>query len=219
MGSLDVKFVVHYGEFIRQKMSGREELAGRDVILVHRLLKNDIAKRFGAHAYALYSDACVRAMGIDPNAQGLVEHSEAIEHIGETKCWFRDLDEAWTRESGTARNVVQRVAAFAVIERDFAAPRAAVWARVTLPSLRLRWHKSDGFIEDSAKGRRGAGTQNHCLHGKNVVIEDILDWRPFDYVTLTTLLPVLDAPKILMIAHSTDAEHPFHGIVSSHSTA
>jgi hypothetical protein len=71
MQSLDVKFVVHHGEFIRQRMSGREELAGRDVILVHRLLKNDVSKVFGAHAYALYSDACVRAMGIDPKAQGL----------------------------------------------------------------------------------------------------------------------------------------------------
>jgi len=86
MQSLDVKFVVHQGEFIRHKMSGREELAGRDVILVHRLLKNDVSKTFGAHAYALYSDACVRAVGIDPQAQGLVEHSEAIEHIGETIC-------------------------------------------------------------------------------------------------------------------------------------
>jgi hypothetical protein len=40
----------------------------RDVILVQRLLKNDVNKMFGAHAYALYSDACVRAMGIDPAA-------------------------------------------------------------------------------------------------------------------------------------------------------
>src|SRR5260370_15915105 len=53
MQSLDLKFVVHHGEFIKQKMAGREELAGRDVILVHRLLKNDVNKRFGAHAYAL----------------------------------------------------------------------------------------------------------------------------------------------------------------------
>jgi hypothetical protein len=69
MESLDVKFVVHQGEFIRQKMSGREELAGRDVILVHRLLKNEVGRTFGARAYALYSDACVQAMGIDPRAQ------------------------------------------------------------------------------------------------------------------------------------------------------
>ena len=39
MQSLDVKFAVHHGEFIRQKMLGREELAGRDMIPVHRLLK------------------------------------------------------------------------------------------------------------------------------------------------------------------------------------
>jgi hypothetical protein len=38
-------------------------------------------------------------MGIDPDAQGLVEHAEAIEHIGETKCWVCDLEQAWTRES------------------------------------------------------------------------------------------------------------------------
>ena len=40
MGDLDFKFVVHHGEMVKQKMGGREELAGRDVILVHRLLKN-----------------------------------------------------------------------------------------------------------------------------------------------------------------------------------
>ena len=122
MQSLDVKFVVHYGEFIRQKMSGREELAGRDVILVHRLLKNDVGKTFGPRAYGLYSDACVRAMGIDAKAQGLVEHAETIEHIGETKCWVRDLEQAWTSENETKWSVVARDNAFRVLETDFAAP-------------------------------------------------------------------------------------------------
>src|SRR5271155_4365448 len=36
MQSLDVKFVVHHGEFIKQKMAGQEELAGRDVIVVQK---------------------------------------------------------------------------------------------------------------------------------------------------------------------------------------
>jgi uncharacterized protein YndB with AHSA1/START domain len=198
MQSLDVKFVVHQGEFMRQKMSGREELAGRDVILVHRLLKNEVSKTFGAHAYALYSDACVQAMDIDPRAQGLVEHAEAIEHIGETKCWVSDLEQAWRRESESARTVVQRADAIGVLETDFSAPRAAVWDLITMPENRLRWQGSDSVVENTAKGRRGAGTQNHCMHGKDAIIEDILDWRPFDHITLTTLLPVRDAPKILM---------------------
>jgi hypothetical protein len=36
------------------------------------------------------------------------------------------------------------------------------------------------------------------MHGKDAIIEDILAWRPFDHITLTTLLPVPGAPKILM---------------------
>jgi uncharacterized protein YndB with AHSA1/START domain len=198
MQSLDVKFVVHYGEFIRQKMSGREELAGRDVILVHRLLKNDVGKTFGPHAYALYSDACARAMGIDSAAQGLAEHTEAIEHIGETKCWVSDLERAWARDLEATRNLVPRAGAYMVMEREFAAPRQVVWDLVTSPQHHARWQRSDGVVEKSAQGRRGAGTQNHCLHGKDAVIENVLDWRPFDYVTQTALLPIPEAPPILM---------------------
>ena len=199
MQDLDVKFVVHHGEFIRQKMSGREELAGRDVILVHRLLKNDVGKRFGSHSYALFSDACVRAMAIDPAAQGLVEHAEPIEHLGETKCWVSDLEQAWLNENETKRTVVGREGAFGVVETDFDAPRQAVWELVTMPVNRVRWQAgTDSVAETLAKGRRGAGTQNHCMHGKEAIVEDILDWRPFDYVAFTTLLPVPDAPKVLM---------------------
>ena len=190
MQSLDVKFVVHHGEFIRQKMSGREELAGRGVILVHRLLKNEVGKAFGPHAYALYSDACVQAMGIDPAGQGLLEHTETIEHIGETKCWAGNLEQAWKREIETARNLVQRTGAYIFIERDLAAPKQALWDLATSSQHHARWQRADGVVENNAQGRRGAGTQNHCLHGKDAVIEDIVDWRPFDYVTLTALLPI-----------------------------
>ena len=198
MQSLDVKFVVHHGEFIKQKMAGQEELAGRDVILVHRLLKNEVNKKFGGQAYALYSDACVRAMGIAPAAQGLSEHGETIDVIGETKCWIRDLEQAWTRENETTRIIVGRANAFKVIERDFVAPPPAVWEFVTSPAHHTRWQRADSFVEAAINGRRGAGTQNHCMHGKDAIIEDILDWRPFDYVTLAALLPIPGAPKILL---------------------
>lgn len=63
MQQLDLKFVAHHGEFIKQRMGGRDELAGRDVILVHRLLKNGVKDRLGDRAYALFSEFCVEAMG------------------------------------------------------------------------------------------------------------------------------------------------------------
>ena len=45
---------------------------------------------------------------------------------------------------------------------------------------------------------RGIGTKNHCIHGKDAIVEEVLDWRPFDYFTVSTLLPIPGAPKIMM---------------------
>jgi uncharacterized protein YndB with AHSA1/START domain len=198
MQLLDFKFVSHHGEFIRQKMAGREELAGRDVILVHRLLKNSVNERFEGHAYALYSDACIRAMNIDPVAQGLIEHSETIDIIGEVKCWVRDLEQAWQRENDRQRLEVTTDGAAMTIEFDIAAPRPIVWDYFTSPALRPKWRAADEILETVAGGRRGVGTVNHCMHGKDAVIEEILDWRPFECLTLTTLLPAPGAPKVPM---------------------
>jgi uncharacterized protein YndB with AHSA1/START domain len=202
MQDLDLKFVAHHGAFIRQKMMGREELAGSDVIVVHRLLKNAVKERLAGHAYALYSDACIRTMGIDPEAQGLAGHREEIEIIGDVTCWVRDLEHAWGREKDRQRNEVTRDKAAMVLEFDFTAPRQAVWDYFTMPELRPKWRAADAVREaaDPANGggRRGVGTVNHCMHGAAAIIEEIVDWRPFDYLTLTTLVPVPDAPKILM---------------------
>ena len=80
---LDLKFVVHHGLIARQRMAGREELVGRDVIVVHRLLKNDVQAESGIDAYALYTNDCVRIMGIaDPAAAGLIEHRETYDIVG-----------------------------------------------------------------------------------------------------------------------------------------
>ena len=46
-----------------------------------------------------------------------------------------------------------------------------------------------GVNELPTAPRRGVGTTNHCMHGSEVLIEEILDWRPTDYLTLRTTLP------------------------------
>ena len=43
--------VAHHGSVARQRMAGREELVGSDVVVVHRLLKNRIAEDLGVPAY------------------------------------------------------------------------------------------------------------------------------------------------------------------------
>jgi uncharacterized protein DUF2652/polyketide cyclase/dehydrase/lipid transport protein len=198
MGDLDFKFVAHHGEMVKQKMSGREELAGRDVILVHRLLKNTVSEKINSRAYAVYSDACIQAVGIDPVAQGLVEHHETIDIIGDVRLWLRDLEEAWQKENDQTRVEVTREDAYAILEFDIAAPRQAVWEYLTVPAQWQKWWPTDELVENSGNRRRGVGTKVHCMHGKDAIIEELLDWRPFDYFTLSALLPIPGAPKVVM---------------------
>lgn len=196
--TLDLKFVVHHGLIAKQKMAGRDELVGRDVILIHRLLKNSAGARVGGHAYALYTDACMKAMGVDPVAQGFLAHNETIDIIGEVKVWIKDLHAAWASEEERQRVVVAPEDAVGVISCDLAAPPAMVWEIVTQPGRRKIWVHADDIVEKAPKGRRGAGTTNHCLHGKDTVIEEVLDWRPPVYLTSRFQMPMPGAPKFLM---------------------
>jgi uncharacterized protein YndB with AHSA1/START domain len=198
MGDLDFKFVVHHGEMVKQKMGGREELAGREVILVHRLLKNTVSEKLGGHAYAIYSDAALRSLDVDPAAQGLIAHHETIDVIGDVKLWARDLETAWRREDAQAQLEVTRDDAYATLEFDIVAPRQTVWEHLTVPGQWRKWWVADDIVEHSNKGRRGIGTRNHCMHGKDAIIDETLDWRPIDYFTVGITLPVPDAPRIVL---------------------
>ena len=198
MGDLDFKFVIHHGGMVKHKMGGREELAGRDVILVHRLLKNSVSDKISGRAYALYSDAAIHSMGVDPVAQGLIAHQETIDVIGDVKLWLRDLEAAWGQEDAQVRMEVTRGDAHATLEFDIAAPRQTVWEYLTVPGQWQSWWDADNIVEHSGKGRRGVGTQNHCQHGKHTNIEETLDWRPADYFTVGITLPVPGAPQIVL---------------------
>ncbi len=61
---LDLKFVVHHGEYVVHRIAGQEELAGPDVIVAHRLLKNHARDLVGDLPYALLSDAAIDALDV-----------------------------------------------------------------------------------------------------------------------------------------------------------
>src|SRR3954468_24159602 len=72
IGSLGLKFIGHFGSYVVEREDDREDLAGPDVILVHRLLKNSISED-GPQAYALLTDACLMRTS---SALALPAHSE-----------------------------------------------------------------------------------------------------------------------------------------------
>jgi len=86
---LSLKIVAHHGRFLRQVVGGRGQVAGADVILVHRLLKNRLVRR---EAYLLLTEAALRWARVDPTRAGLVAHTERYEYLGDVRCFVRDLD-------------------------------------------------------------------------------------------------------------------------------
>jgi uncharacterized protein YndB with AHSA1/START domain len=197
MPNLDLKLLAHHGLIGRQRVAGREELVGSPVIVAHRLLKNSITETTGIRAYALYTEDCLRAADADPVVLGLVEHREAFEHVGEVVGWVADLGAAWQAEQERARVVVEPGNAIATLEFDLPAPPAIAWEFLTSPARRPRWQAGvQEVIQDAPTGRRGVGTTNHCVHGADAVVEEILDWRPPEYFTVNSLLPVPNVPKI-----------------------
>jgi hypothetical protein len=87
VGTLDLKIVAHHGRFLRQLVGGRGQVAGADVILAHQLLKNGVGKR----AYLLLTEAMLRWVGIDAARTDLAVHVERYEHLGDVRCFVRDV--------------------------------------------------------------------------------------------------------------------------------
>ena len=87
---LDLKIVAHHGRFLRQLVGGRGQVAGVDVILAHRLLKNGVTQK---RAYLLLTEAALAWLGVDPTGSGLAARVESYEHLGDVRCFIRDLPE------------------------------------------------------------------------------------------------------------------------------
>jgi hypothetical protein len=185
MKHLDLKMVIHYGEYAIQKLGDREELLGADVIVPHRMLKNHVTGQTGVTCYALFSEAAAEALNLPELAYPLVPYSEAYEHIGEVKMQILDLHKVWEREQDRKRFVVPPDEAWINIEYDLPYPPIVVWEYLTNLDIELKFQGYD-LVErtDVLGGRIQQQSTYHCAHGEVHFFNTILDWRPFEYLSI-----------------------------------
>jgi len=180
---LDLKFLTHHGEYFVQSVSGIHELVGTDVNLAHRLLKNHVAEATGWRAYALFTEAGLKRMGL--SLEGAHVQPEAYEHLGEVQTHTLNLHARYDAITEARRVFLPAEEADLVLTHDFAAPPPVVWDWLNDPYKRTQWMVDRAWsVTARPGGRTGAGARNHCAHGKDTTHETILDWRPFDYVTV-----------------------------------
>lgn len=106
LDNLSLKFVAHEGEVAEQKVKRRAELAGVDVILVHRMLKN----RVPVPEYVLMTD--VVAQHLDgPFRRLCVPLMHDFEGIGPTSTHYIDLATPDVPPTVPERSTAARLAA------------------------------------------------------------------------------------------------------------
>lgn len=199
--NLDLKVVAHHGEVVIQKMAGRSELVGTDVVVVHRLLKNSIDNP----AYAFFTDATISATGLDPRALEMSRHTETYDHLGEVGGWIHDLTRQWVAMRERKRVYVAATEAVLSYSAFYPVVPEVLWEYISSPVLRAQWNAGlDRIDQLDPSGRRRPGTVNHCMHGGDVIIQEFLDWRPPRYYTSQGTFP--DATQIVGTAEVEAAE-------------
>jgi hypothetical protein len=78
--SLELKFIVHYGHFLVERIAGRKQLVGPAINAAHRLLKNSITEITGDRRYVFISDAAVSHLGLMPEVGR--PHEERYADVG-----------------------------------------------------------------------------------------------------------------------------------------
>lgn len=193
IGSLGLKIVMHCGEFAKAEIGGRETLSGPDVILAHRLLKNQIREAVGIADYMLVTEQCVEDLGVQGIVAGWIEHSEEYEHVGEVNGYVSSLPDVWAFVRQQNENKVLQRDAWLSLSAHSQAPPAIVWDHLVDPVKRTAWLQANkNSIVGDARGRIGPGAEYHCAHGDDneVLVFTVLDMRPVDYITI--MIPIGD---------------------------
>ena len=87
--TLDLKFMLHHGDFIIQQVAGIRDLMGTDVNLIHRLTKNHVSESTGWKGYALFTDQVLDRMQFSRN--DLFKRCETYEHLGDVDIYCMDM--------------------------------------------------------------------------------------------------------------------------------
>jgi uncharacterized protein YndB with AHSA1/START domain len=191
MTSLDLKFVIHYGAYSFTQISDKEDLIGSDVIILRELMKSPIADAVGIEAFTFITSACADAMGLNGLTDGMKTYSANYENLGEINGFAYDLRTVWQFQREHNRIRVNPDDAWLEVETDLPVSPALAWEYVTEPGYRSWWLAANEVTAyTDNKGRVGIGTTYICAHGKYKINQVIIDWRPFEYLTVDTAMPM-----------------------------
>lgn len=190
--NLDLKFFVHYGSYMTQKLGHFTELVGNDVNLVHRLAKNQIKEKTGFKAYTAFTDSVMSALGLEDFQNSLIPHREAFADVGEVQMYVQNMHQVWERLKERVRIAVRPEEALVINKFEFPVPPSVLWEYLTKPEHRaVLLGVERASLHNKVHGRAAVDSVYYCYHGEEVSARmTILDWRPFEQFTMDCPTPL-----------------------------
>lgn len=183
ISSLDLKFFVHYGEFVVGESAGRSELHGRDVNVLHRLLKNDVTADTGFRAYAMFTQEAVDALDLEDLTKAMTPHSGIYADVGTVVAWIEDLAPVWEQAKADRAQGLSDEEALLELATTIALPVEVVWSYLIDSEYRQILSGADRMeLSDVRRGRAGEGSVYRCWHGIRETTQLIVDWRPLESI-------------------------------------
>ena len=183
ISSLDLKFFVHYGEFVVGETAGRAELHGRDVNVLHRLLKNDVTADTGVRAYAMFTHESVEALDLEELTDGMTRHAGTYADVGPVVAWVEDLVPVWEHAKADRAEGLSDEEVLMELATTIALSIDVVWSHLIDSEYRQILNGADRMeLSDLRKGRAGEGSVYRCWHGTRETTQLIVDWRPLQSI-------------------------------------
>lgn len=197
VSSLDLKFVIHFGSYLVQRIGTSDELLGADINLVHRLLKNTVTDRLGLRAYCLYTASAWDRLGLQ-DVDTLVAHHEDVPDFGLLETHIQDLAEVY-RPGDEAGITLDNSEFKFVQEADLPMSPAVLWDYLSSPVFRnILTGSQKQEITDLVGGRIGVGSAYQCYHGNRVTPQTIIEWEPFTKIVTEDLMKPLKGSGLVV---------------------
>ncbi|MBI2794397.1 MAG: DUF2652 domain-containing protein [Ignavibacteria bacterium] len=182
--TLDLKFFVHHGNFMLQKMGDREEMLGPDVIVVHRMMKNNVKEQTGVGAYTLLTDTALDALGLENLRSKLIPYQDEYEHIGKINMYVYDLMQEYNNQRERRRIEVTSDTAQLTLEVTLPVTPMTAWKFLMDPSQRKE------FLHIESHFPRQEYVNHIHIHGWSLnspiyksVIDALVDWQAGHFLT------------------------------------
>ncbi len=180
--SLDLKFIVHYGEYVSSQIQERQALLGLVPTFVrNRKWKEPVTNSVGWRGYILFTEMCLA------NLNRSAEEFQGVEFVSDPiRTYGLDLETRYQAMLKARRVIVSPDDADGMFSLELPLSRPIAWEWLNDPAKRNQWYP--GLLQWSAflrpGGLIGVGAVNHCNHGAGMVVETVLDWQPFEYFTV-----------------------------------